>query len=189
MSAGTPATSVRSLQGPRDFSLVLGGPLFQFFRRAHLSDDELMLARQRVIVISLFAWLPLLLLSAVQGQAFHGSVAVPFLLDFDVHLRFLVAMPLLIGAEIVVHRRMVPVVKQFVQRNLVPESAMARFDSAIGSALRLRNSALAGSSAPWGARSTGCTTSSRPGTTCTSCRCASCRAQARNSKALRSPGA
>jgi hypothetical protein len=52
-------------------------------------------------------------------------------------------MPLLIGAEIVVHRRMVPVVKQFVQRNLVPESAMARFDSAIGSALRLRNSALA----------------------------------------------
>jgi len=143
MSAGTPATSVRSLQGPRDFSLVLGGPLFQFFRRAHLSDDELMLARQRVIVISLFAWLPLLLLSAVQGQAFHGSVAVPFLLDFDVHLRFLVAMPLLIGAEIVVHRRMVPVVRQFLQRNLVPESAMARFDSAIGSALRLRNSALA----------------------------------------------
>src|SRR5689334_12386106 len=108
MSAGAPAISVRSLQDPPDFSLVVGGPLFQFFRRARLSDDELMLARQRVIVISLFAWLPLLLLSALQGQAFRGSVAVPFLLDFDVHLRFLLAMPLLIGAEIVVHRRMLP---------------------------------------------------------------------------------
>src|SRR4051812_21960306 len=143
MIAGTPAIDVRSLQDPRDFSLVLGGPLFQLFRRAHLSDDELMLVRQRVIVISLFAWLPLLLLSALQGQALHGTVAVPFLLDFDVHLRFLLAMPLLIGAEVVVHRRMLPVARQFLQRHLVPESAMARFDSAIESALRLRNSALA----------------------------------------------
>jgi hypothetical protein len=41
-----------------------------------------------------------------------GGSAVPFLLDFDVHVRFLVAMPLLIGAELIVHQRMRPVVKQ-----------------------------------------------------------------------------
>src|SRR6266404_5752033 len=127
MKSGTPATPDRSLQDPRDFSLVLGGPLFQLLRRAHLSDDELTLVRQRVIVISLFAWLPLLLLSALERQALPGSVAVP----------------LLIGAESLVHRRMLPVVKQFLQRHLVPESAMARFDSAIASAFRLRNSVLA----------------------------------------------
>ena len=43
-----------------DFSLVLGGPLFQLLLRAHLSDDTLMLVRQRILFISLFAWLPLL---------------------------------------------------------------------------------------------------------------------------------
>src|SRR5437764_1378428 len=90
MKSGTPATRDRLLQDPRDFSLVLGGPLFQLFRRAHLSDDELMLVRQRVIVISMFAWLPLLLLSALERQALRGSVAVPFLLDADVHFRFLI---------------------------------------------------------------------------------------------------
>ena len=42
---------------------------------------------------------------------------MPFLLDVEVHVRFLVAMPLLIGAELVVHRRMRPVVKQFLERN------------------------------------------------------------------------
>ena len=42
------------------FSLVLGGPLFQLLRRAHLSDDTLLLLRRRIIVISLLAWLPLL---------------------------------------------------------------------------------------------------------------------------------
>ncbi len=80
----------------RDFSLVLGGPLFQLLRRAHLSDDALMLVRQRIVVISLVAWLPLLVLSALEGQLLGGSAAVPFLLDVEVHVRFLVAMPLLI---------------------------------------------------------------------------------------------
>ena len=32
-----------------DFSLVLGGPLFQLLRRAHLSDDALLLQRRRIV--------------------------------------------------------------------------------------------------------------------------------------------
>ena len=127
-------------QEPVGFSLVLGGPLYQLFRRAHLSGTGLELLRRRIMIISLFAWLPLLLLSALNGQLLGGDVAVPFLQDAEVHVRFLIAMPLLIVAEIVVHRRMHLVVRQFLERNLIPESARERFDSAIASALRLRNS-------------------------------------------------
>ena len=128
---------------PTDFSLVLGGPLFQLLRRSHLSGNALELMKQRILVISLLAWLPLLVLSALEGHALGGNVAVPFLLDVDVHIRFLVALPLLIVAELVVHQRMRFVVRQFLERNLIPESAMARFDTAIASAFRLRNSVLA----------------------------------------------
>ena len=131
------------LREPQDFSLVLGGPLFQLFRRSHLSGDALELVRQRIIIISLLAWLPLLVLSALEGQALGGSAAVPFLLDVEVHVRFLVAVPLFIAAELVVHQRMRFVVRQFLDRNLIPESAMTRFDAAIASAFRLRNSVLA----------------------------------------------
>jgi len=127
----------------QDFSLVLGGPLFQLLRRTHLSDDTLLLMRRRIIVLSLFAWLPLLVLSALEGQVLGGSAAVPFLMDVEVHVRFLLAMPLLIISELVVHRRMRPLVQQFLERNLIPESAMTRFDAAIASAIRLRNSVLA----------------------------------------------
>jgi hypothetical protein len=127
-------------QEPAEFSLVLGGPLFQLFRSAHLSGNGLELVRRRIVIISLFAWLPLLLLSALNGQLMGGTVAVPFILDVEVHVRFLVALPLLIAAELVVHQRMHLVVKQFLERKLIPESAMTRFDSAIASAFRLRNS-------------------------------------------------
>jgi hypothetical protein len=128
---------------PPEFSLVLGGPLFQLLRRAHLADDALMMVRQRVIVIAQLAWLPLLVLSAMEGKLLGGGVSVPFLLDAEVHIRFLVAMPLLIVAELVVHRRMRPLVQQFLERNLIPGNAVTRFEAAIASAFRLRNSVLA----------------------------------------------
>jgi hypothetical protein len=126
-----------------DFSLVLGGPLFQLFRRAHLSGDTLELLRRRVLVISLIAWLPLLVLSALEGPALGGSATVPFLLDVEVHVKFLVVMPLLLIAEFVVHRRLRFVVKQFLDRNLIAENDLPRFNAAIGSAFWLRNSVLA----------------------------------------------
>ena len=62
-------------QDQADFSLVLGGPLYQLLRRARLSDDALMLQRRRVIVISLLTWLPLLLLAALGGRLFGGVAA------------------------------------------------------------------------------------------------------------------
>jgi hypothetical protein len=141
-----PQVSVPSenlLRGTQDFSLCLGGPLFQLLRRTHLTDDALTLLRRRVIIISLLCWLPLLVLSALEGQMIAGHAAVPFLRDVVVHVRFLVALPLLICAELVVHRRLRHSVKQFLERHLIPESAMARFNAAIASALRLRNSVLA----------------------------------------------
>jgi hypothetical protein len=143
MNTSAEAATVIDLHHPPDFSLVLGGPLFQLLRRTHLSDDALMLVRQRVIAIALLAWLPLLLLSALEGNLWGGRTVVPFLFDIEVHVRFLVALPLLILAEMVVHRRMRPLLQQFLERNLIPENAMTRFESAIASAFRLRNSVLA----------------------------------------------
>ena len=128
---------------PADFSLVLGGPLYQLLRRAHLTDDALMLMRRRVVVISLVAWLPLLVFAAIGGNLLGGGVAVPFLLDVDVHVKFLVVVPLLVAAELVVHQRMRALVRTFRARSLVTGDAEARLDGAIESAYRLRNSVSA----------------------------------------------
>jgi hypothetical protein len=127
---------------PENFSPVLGGPLFQFFLRAHLSDDALQLVRRRTVVIALFAWLPLLLLSTFERHLYGGDLTVPFLLDVETHARFLVVVPLLIRAELMVHRRIPSAVRQFLERRLIPDDAMARFDAAIASSFRLRNSVL-----------------------------------------------
>jgi hypothetical protein len=131
-----------SLSTPHEFSLVLGGPLFQLLRRVHLSDDALMMTRQRIIALTTIVWLPLLFLSIV-GRHALGGVTVPFLLDVDAHARLLVAMPLLIAAELVVHRRMRTVAKVFLDRHLIPDSQIPRFGAVFASAMRLRNSVVA----------------------------------------------
>jgi hypothetical protein len=128
---------------PADFSVVLGGPLYQLVRRAHLAGDALELLSRRIAVLSLGAWLPLLALSAIGGRAWGDAVAVPFLKDIEAHVRFLAALPLLIVAELVVHQRMRPVIRQFLDRGLIAEGSRARFEAAVSSAMRLRNSVTA----------------------------------------------
>ena len=131
------------LQEPPDFSLVLGGPLYQLLRRSHLAGDALELLRRRIMVFVLLAWAPLLLLSIAEGHAWSGSVQMPFVHDIEMHVRLLLALPILIVAELIVHQRMRPVVRQFLERGLIPDAARAQFDAAIASAMRLRNSITA----------------------------------------------
>jgi hypothetical protein len=74
-------------------------------QRAHLCRDVLELVARRVIVLALFAWLSLLVLSIVEGYAWGESVKLPFLMDVDVHARFLLALPILNFTERIVHQR------------------------------------------------------------------------------------
>jgi hypothetical protein len=67
-------------------------------------------------------------------------VGVPFLYDFEAQSRFLVALPLLIAAELLVHIRLRLLVGQFVERNIITEKTLPKFKKVIVSAIKLRNS-------------------------------------------------
>jgi hypothetical protein len=143
MKAMKPTHSISTAEPDEDFSLVIGGPLFQLFRRAYLSGDTLELLRRRIILFIMVTWLPLLVLTAFEGHFRGQSVGLPFIYDFDAHARFLFALPLLIGADLIVHQRMRNVVRQFFDRGLIPPSAQSQFDAAVASARRWRNSTVA----------------------------------------------
>jgi len=123
-----------------DFSVVLGGALYQLFLRSQLGTDTLGLVKRRIMVFSTFTWLPLLLLSVFFREAAGGDIKVPFLYDIDVHVRFLLSLPLLLVAELVVHQRLKPIVQQFASREIIPPEALPQLQTLVGSAGRLRNS-------------------------------------------------
>ena len=124
----------------QDFSLVLGGPIYQLFRRAHLSGPALEQLWRRIWVITLVAWVPLLVLSFTEGHALGAPSTLPFLRDIEAQVRFLIALPIFIAAELVVHLRTRAIVTQFLDRGLVRPTDIPHFDALIASAMRLRNS-------------------------------------------------
>ena len=127
------------LQEPPDFSLVLGGPLFQMFRRARLSGPALELVHRRMLVITVCAWLPLAVLCVIEGHLYGGQT-LTFLRDIESHVRLLVALPILIFAELVVHRRVGPAVKRFVERRVITSEDIPAFHAAVAGAIQARNS-------------------------------------------------
>lgn len=136
------STQGSELRERQTFSLVVGGPFYRLLCLLKLCDPDLGFLNRRLIVISLLIWLPLLIFSAFEGQILFSTVSVPFLFDFEVHLRFLVATPLFLIAEVVVHRRLQPVMQEFISRDLIPLAMQDKFQSAIVSSLRLQSSFL-----------------------------------------------
>jgi len=121
------------------FSLVAGGPLFELLRKLHLSGDSLELLPRRILIISCITWLPLFVLSAVTGNSLGGATRVPFLYDIETYTRFLIALPMLIAGEVVVHASLWPTLQRFVTHRIVPDEDLPKFHAAIGSSLRIRN--------------------------------------------------
>jgi hypothetical protein len=130
------------LQEPPDFSLVLGGPLYQMYRRTHLTGPALELLRRRVVFFLLLCWVPLAVLSLVEGHLWGGT-KVSFLRDVETQVRFLLSLPVLILAEVVVHRRLRPVIKRFIERRIVSPEELPKFYAMVDSAIRMRNSVIA----------------------------------------------
>lgn len=124
---------------PEDFSFVMGGPLYQLLLRARLARAPLELLARRLAVLTLLVWLPLMILSALEGHAF-GGVPVPFLKDIEAQVRLLVALPLLILAERVVHMRFRPFAGLCLKAGIVRAEDRPRFDEAVASTTRWRNS-------------------------------------------------
>ncbi|HEU5178582.1 MAG TPA: hypothetical protein VFU24_14110 [Burkholderiales bacterium] len=135
MNSPPPATP----QAP-DFSLVLGGPLYQMYLRSGLVQPPAGRLGRRIVAFIVVAWLPVAVLTLAGGSAFGGT-QVPFFADLGVHVRLLVALPLLIAAEVIVHQRVQATVRQFVDRGIIAPADRAKFDGIIASVMRLRNSA------------------------------------------------
>jgi hypothetical protein len=124
-----------------EFSPVVGGPLYQLYLRTKLATVPLDHVGRRIIALWSICWLPPFFLSLFAGSALDG-VHIPFLRDYGPNVRFFCALPLLIGAEIVVHRRIPNIVREFYDRNIIAAADRERFDNLIASIVRVRNSAL-----------------------------------------------
>jgi hypothetical protein len=131
-----------SLPNRTEFSLVEGGPLDRLQLRLRLMNQRAPRIARRAVIFALIAWVPLLILSAVQGVLL-GNVKIPFLFDPSAYGRFLLSVPPLIVAEIVMGPRIAAATTQFITSGLILQDHYPDFDAAIADGLRRRDSTVA----------------------------------------------
>jgi hypothetical protein len=121
--------------------LTEGGPGDLVLRRLGLKPLGVS-SRRTAVALAAITWIPLLVLSLVDGVAAAGR-QIPFLSDLAAHVRFLVALPVLILAEIPIGLRLRSAAAHFVTAGLITDDDRPRFVRFILGAQRLRDSRIA----------------------------------------------
>lgn len=126
----------------RQFSLFWGGPFNRLFRLTGRADASAPNLATRIAGALLLAFLPLAVLSFIEGTAYGPARAVPFLGDVSALIRFLVCLPLLIGIEPLAERAVVNIVEYFRSSGLVRQADAGRYESLVARIDRLSDSLI-----------------------------------------------
>jgi hypothetical protein len=127
-----------------EFSPVDNELPLRWLRRLHLVPADGIGAFRRAVFFALLTWLPIAAWSAVAGRFLTADAGEPLLQHFGVHVRCLLAIPLLVLAEASLHTAAQRIVAQFRSSGVVSAELRDRFDAAIAGVRRLRDSSL-----PW----------------------------------------
>ena len=125
-----------------NFSITQGGPMHMLLVRLGNAGNERQRVVRRALAISVITWVPLLVLSIMEGKAYSRQITIPFLRDYAVNVRLLIAVPILILAESVVDLRWRITVLQFLRSGLVHLQELPDFEAVIQKTLNLRDNIL-----------------------------------------------
>jgi hypothetical protein len=98
--------------------------------------------RRRAIATAAVSWVPPFILTALGAVFASSSDLASFASEIAFHVRALLATPLLIVAEAVCSARLAIIAGHFLRSGLVSEDDRPRFDAAVSSTSRLRDSRL-----------------------------------------------
>jgi hypothetical protein len=120
------------------------GPYIRLQRSIRLIGVSAPRAGQRAALAALIAWLPLIVLSAVQGVGIGPTARDSMWLDIAAHARYLVAVPLLILAESFCLPGLAGIANHIGAAGLVAETSKARYQELLDSTRRLLASPVTG---------------------------------------------
>ena len=138
-----PANTLPSGERNMSFSelpLFTAGPLYRLQEKLGLVRE----GKHRLGLIALYslciAWAPMALLAAAEGLAIGPTRLSSFLMDFEVNVRFLIALPVFLLSETMCERQLQTVVQQFQHAGLVLEKARSQFQDVVQDIVQMSSS-------------------------------------------------
>jgi len=113
------------------------GPYVRLQSSLGLIQAESLHVRRRAVMAALLAWLPLLILSSIDGRAIGATRQESMLMDIAVHARYLLALPLLVIAESVTLPFLATLARHFGDAGLVASESRARYTELLESTRKM----------------------------------------------------
>ncbi|NNF97279.1 MAG: hypothetical protein HKM94_10165 [Halobacteria archaeon] len=122
------------------FSLSTGGFFYTLLLRSHIIEEGKYHTRRLILLFIGVTWLPLLILTALEGNLYNVGTGVSYLTDFNPHVRFLITAPLLLLAGQIIDPLVGAVVQHLKTSGVLPESGRAQFSNALNNLTQRRDS-------------------------------------------------
>jgi len=122
------------------FRISTGGLIYRLLTRLHIHDPASYSIKRRIIFLLSITWLPLLLLTAIDGNLLNPEIDVPFLEDLKTYIRYLLVLPLLIAVDVLIDPLIASNLQSIGSSGIVGEDKKPMFDKAVEK-LRLRKDA------------------------------------------------
>ena len=123
-----------------EFPLFTAGPMYRLLEKFGLVRE----GKRRLGLVALssvcIAWAPMALLAAAEGLAIGPTRLSSYLMDFEVNVRFLIALPVFLLSETMCERQLQTVIQQFQHAGLVPEEARSGFQDVVQDIVQLSRS-------------------------------------------------
>jgi hypothetical protein len=140
-SADEPSERERNAEEPVE--LLRGGRLYQRLFLDPMGEAPERPPVRRALLFAALAWLPLAVLAAVAGEFLAGdSGSLAFTRDLTVHIRLLLALPVLLLVEPFVRARLELVVRYLGKSDLIAADEKPRWEAALETARRRRDSVV-----------------------------------------------
>lgn len=109
----------------------IGGPAYSLMKRLGLIKGSGPCVARRSVAFIAVTWLPLLVLTTLEGHALGPTPRSAFLLDFATYARFFLAVPLVFAAEGIVGPRMRRAGLRFVRGGIIRPESLSEFAAAV----------------------------------------------------------
>jgi hypothetical protein len=116
------------------------GPYSRVLARLGLMKSDGVRVGRRALLLAVIAWVPLVILSAIEGLALRPDPRESMLLDIAAHARYLIGLPLLVIAEAVCLPGLAAIARHFRDMGLIPPANRPRYDDLVQSTRRLLSS-------------------------------------------------
>jgi len=121
-----------------DVSLFRGGLVYRAQVLAHLIDTERWNVSRRVVIVLVFTWLPLVIITAL----FDRDQLFSLLTDYQVYSRVAIAIPVLLIGQLVMEDRFSVVARHVRKAQLLSDDELRKLKDVLARIRRLRDSPL-----------------------------------------------